>query len=164
MSNAVFDTLRFARGLREVGVPEPQAERQAELMAEAFSAFADNLVTKDYFSEVLTARLNEQSALLEQRITARVDKRFAEQDAKFEARFAEQDAKFVGLDAKFEARFAEQDAKFEARFDKQDARFDKHEAILIRLDRTLLLHTWMLGFLVLALGVPAVRSWFPWIS
>ena len=164
MGNAVFDTLRFARGLREVGVPEPQAERQAELMAEAFSAFADNLVTKDYFSEVLTARLNEQSALLEQRIMARVDKRFAEQDAKFEARFAEQDTRFVGLDAKFEARFAEQDAKFEARFDKQDARFDKHEAILIRLDRTLLLHTWMLGFLVLALGVPAVRSWFPWIS
>src|SRR6056297_1586050 len=105
MSNAVFDTLRFARGLREVGVPEPQAERQAELMAEAFSAFADKLVTKDYFSEVLTARLNEQSALLEQRIMARVDKRFAEQDAKFEARFAEQDTRFVGLDAKFEARF-----------------------------------------------------------
>src|SRR6056297_1282999 len=119
MSNAVFDTLRFARGLREVGVPEPQAERQAELMAEAFSAFADKLVTKDYFSEVLTARLNEQSASLEQRIMGRVDKRFAEQDATFEARF------------------------------------DKHEAILIRLDRTLLLHTWMLGFLVLALGVPA---------
>ena len=128
MGNAVFDTLRFARGLREVGVPEPQAERQAELMAEAFSAFADKLVTKDYFSEVLTARLNEQSASLEQRIMGRVDKRFAEQDATFEARF------------------------------------DKHEAILIRLDRTLLLHTWMLGFLVLALGVPAVRSWFPWIS
>jgi len=161
MGNAVFDTLRFARGLREVGVPEPQAERQAELMAEAFSAFADNLVTKDYFSEVLTARLNEQSASLEQRIMGRVDERFAEQDAKFEARFAEQDAKF-------EARFDKQDAKFEARFDKQDtkfeARFDKHEAILIRLDRTLLLHTWMLGFLVLALGVPAVRSWFPWIG
>ena len=157
MGNAVFDTLRFARGLREVGVPEPQAERQAELMAEAFSAFADNLVTKDYFSEVLTARLNEQSALLEQRIMARVDKRFSEQDAKFEARFAEQDAKFVEQNAKFEARFDKQDAKFEARF-------DKHEAILIRLDRTLLLHTWMLGFLVLALGVPAVRSWFPWIG
>src|SRR6056297_636561 len=125
MSNAVFDTLRFARGLREVGVPEPQAERQAELMAEAFSAFADKLVTKDYFSEVLTARLNEQSASLEQRIMGRVDERFAEQDAKFEARSAEQDAKF-------------------------EARFDKHEAILIRLDRTLLLHTGMLGFLVLA--------------
>ena len=139
MGNAVFDTLRFARGLREVGVPEPQAERQAELMAEAFSAFADNLVTKDYFSEVLTARLNEQSAVLEQRIMTRVNERFAEQHATFEARFAEQDVKF-------------------------EARFDKHEAILIRLDRTLLLHTWMLGFLVLALGVPAVRSWFPWIG
>ena len=76
MGTAVFDTLRFARGLREAGVPEQQADRQAELMAEAFSAFADKLVTKDYFSEVLSARLKEQTAFLEQRMT----ERFAEQD------------------------------------------------------------------------------------
>lgn len=52
-------------------------DRQAELMAEAFSAFADNLVTKDYFSEVLEARLRQQSAELEQRIVERMNQRFA---------------------------------------------------------------------------------------
>ena len=53
-------------------MPEPQAEVQAELMAEAFGFYADNLLTKDLFSETLSAR-------------------FIEQDAKFEVRFARQD-------------------------------------------------------------------------
>ena len=98
MSTAVFDTLRFSRGLREVGVPEQQADRQAELMAEAFSAFADKLVTKDYFSEVLDARLHQQSAALEQRIVEKMDQRFAVQDEKFDARFADHDARFARLE------------------------------------------------------------------
>ncbi|MDA8962448.1 hypothetical protein N9H37_03740 [Congregibacter sp.] len=87
-----FDTLRYARRLKEVGVPEPQADVQAELMAEAFGFYADNLLTRDHFTAVLNAR-------------------FAEQDAKLDVRFASQDAKFA-------SSFAQQDAKFERRFSK----------------------------------------------
>ena len=134
MSSASFDTLRFSRGLREVGVPEQQADRQAELMADAFSTFADKLVTRDYFSEVLDARLTQHGAQLEQRIVEKMTLRFAEQDAKFEARFAEQDAKF-------EARFADHDARFS------------------RQDRILLLHTWMLGLIMLVSVVPQLQAW-----
>ncbi|HKK23803.1 MAG TPA: hypothetical protein VJ947_08965 [Pseudohaliea sp.] len=130
MSSAGFDTLRFSRGLREVGVPEQQADRQAELMAEAFSTFADELVTRDYFSEVLDARLTRHGAELEQRIVEKMTLRFAEQDAKFEARFAGQDAKF----------------------ESHDARFSKQ-------DRILLLHTWMLGLITLVLVVPQLQAW-----
>jgi hypothetical protein len=86
--------MRFSRGLREVGVPEQQADRQAELMADAFSTFADELVTRDYFSEVLDARLTQHGAELEQRIVEKMTLRFAGQDAKFEshdARFSKQD-------------------------------------------------------------------------
>lgn len=145
MSTAVFDTLRFSRGLREVGVPEQQADRQAELMAEAFSAFADKLVTKDYFSEVLDARLKQQSAELEHRIVEQMNERFAEQDAKLEARIGE-------LDEKFTARIGELDQKWSSRFADHDARF-------ARLDRTLLLHTWMLGLITLVLVVPQLQAW-----
>ena len=134
MSSASFDTLRFSRGLREVGVPEQQADRQAELMADAFSTFADKLVTRDYFSEVLDARLTQHGAQLEQRIVEKMTLRFAEQDAKFEARFAEQYAKF-------EARFADHDARFS------------------RQDRILLLHTWMLGLIMLVSVVPQLQAW-----
>lgn len=141
MSSASFDTLRYSRGLRDVGVPEQQADRQAELMADAFSTFADELVTRDYFNEVLDARLTQHGAELEQRIVEKMTLRFAEQDAKFEALFAKQDAKF-------EARFAGQGAKFEA----HDARFNKQ-------DRILLLHTWMLGLITLVLVVPQLQAW-----
>jgi hypothetical protein len=119
MASLAFDTLRYARRLREAGVPEQQADVQAELMAEAFGFYADNLLTRDHFHEVLDAR-------------------FAEQDANFAARFAEQDAKFA-------ARFTEQEARFAARFASQD--------------RTLLLHTWMLGLITLVLVVPQLQAW-----
>ena len=87
MATLAFDTLSYARRLREAGVPEPQANVQAELMAEAFGFYADNLLTKDYFHEVLDARFAEQEA----RFDAKFDARFAEQAARFEARFARQD-------------------------------------------------------------------------
>lgn len=131
MTSMAFDTLRYTRRLREVGVPEPQADVQAELMAEAFGFYTDNLLTKDHFTEVLNARFSETAAIQHTR--------FAEQDAKFEKRLAEQDAKF-------EKRFAEQDTKLEKRFAEQD--------------RVLFLHTWMLGILVLTLAVPQLQLWF----
>ncbi len=60
MSAVAFDTLRFARRLKEAGVPEKQAEAQAEVMAETFVYNMDSLVTTDYldarFAEVETAR------------------------------------------------------------------------------------------------------------
>jgi hypothetical protein len=141
MTTLAFDTLRYARRLKEAGVPEPQAEVQAELMAEAFGFYADNLLTRDHFTEVLNARFAEQEAKIEQR--------FAQQDAKFEQRFAEQDAKF-------EQRFAQQDAKFEQRFAAWGATM---ESRLNRQDRTLVLHTFMLGLITVTLVVPQLQTW-----
>jgi len=97
MSAMAFDSLRYARRLRDAGVPEPQADAQAELMAETLALFAENILTKDHFEAAL------------------------------------------------DARFGKQDAKFEQRFSRQD--------------RTLFLHTWMLGILVLVLVVPQLQAW-----
>ncbi len=119
-----------------LGCRSPRADAQAELMAEAFGFYADNILTKDRFEALLDAKL---------------DARFAQQDAKLEKCFAEIDRRFVEQDAKFEGRFADidkcflqQDAKFEGRFSKQD--------------RTLDVHTWMLGVLVLGVFVPQLRA------
>ena len=79
MSALAFDSLKFARRLKEAGVPEQQAEAQAEVMAETFGFYVDNLVTRDY----LDTRFSEQEA--------RIETRFAEQDARIESRFAQQD-------------------------------------------------------------------------
>jgi hypothetical protein len=93
----------------EVGVPEKQAEMQAELMVEAFVYNMDSLVTRDY----LDARFAEQET--------RIEARFAEQDARIDTRFAEQNLQI-------EARFAEQDARFEERFELIDQRFADPES------------------------------------
>ncbi len=69
MSAIAFDTLQFARRLKAAGVPEKQAEVQAELMAEAFAYNMDSLVTRDY-------------------LDARLDARFSKQDARIDAKFA----------------------------------------------------------------------------
>ena len=155
-------------------------------MAEAFSAFADKLVTKDYFSEVLSARLKEQTAFLEQRMT----ERFAEQDARIAAQFAAMDEKFTkqfaAMDEKFTKQLAAQDDKFTKRSDAQDdkftkridaqdakfisllaemqerteARFAEHDSRFARIDRTLALHSWMLGLILLVLVVPQLKALF----
>lgn len=92
MSSLAFDSLRFARRLKEAGVSDEQAEAQAELMAEAFGFYVDNLVTKDY----LDTRLSELNAQLETR--------FSERDVRLEARFSQQDLyieqRLSGLDVK----------------------------------------------------------------
>ena len=85
MSALAFDSLKFARRLMEAGVPEKQAEAQAEVMVETFGYFVDNLVTRDY-------------------LDARLDKSFAEQDSRIEARFSQQDLQI-------EQRFSRIDTK-----------------------------------------------------
>ncbi|GAG75120.1 unnamed protein product [marine sediment metagenome] len=93
MAAIAFDTLNFARRLKEAGVPEQQAETQAELMAEAFVFNMDSLVTRDYLEACLDAR-------------------FAAQDARIDARFTEHDKRFDALNAKMDVKFAEVDGKF----------------------------------------------------
>jgi len=65
MAETAFDTLQYARRLKAAGVPEQQAEVQAELMGEAFGYYVGNLVTRDYLDDTLSARFAEQEAHLD---------------------------------------------------------------------------------------------------
>ena len=56
-----------------------------------------------------------------------LDARFAQQDAKMEARFAQQEARFAQLDAKMEARFGQLEARFAQQDAKMEARFGSIE-------------------------------------
>ncbi len=104
MSALSFDSLKFARRLKEAGVPVKQAEAQAEVMAETFGFYVDNLVTRDY-------------------LDAKLDARFAEQDTRIEARFAQQDSLI-------EARFSQQDLYMEQRLSHIDTKLNVMAAIL----------------------------------
>lgn len=80
MAEIAFDTLQYARSLKAAGVPEQQAEVQAELMGKAFGYYVGELVTKDY-------------------LTATLDARFARQEARMEALFAAQEKRFATIES-----------------------------------------------------------------
>lgn len=141
MTSMAFDTLRYARRLREAGVPEPQAEVQAELMAEAFGFYAENLLTRDHFTEVLNARFGE--------LGARLDQRWAELEATFDERHS-------GLDAKSDKRYFGLDAKIDQRYSELDARIDLLHSGLAHKQN---LHTWMLGVVMAVLVLPQLHTW-----
>ena len=67
MAAITFDTLKCARRLKAAGFTDQNAEGLAEIMAEAFVANVDNLVTKDYLDvrlDAFEARVNAQFRLL----------------------------------------------------------------------------------------------------
>ena len=61
MSTLTFDTLKFANRLKAAGVPDKQAEAEAEILGEALEVNLNDLVTEDM--------LRRELLLLEQRIT-----------------------------------------------------------------------------------------------
>lgn len=81
----MFDSLKFARRLKEAGVPANQAESQPEVVAETFGFYVGNLVTRDYLDACLDSRCVEQDT--------RIAARFAQQDLYIEQRFSRIDAK-----------------------------------------------------------------------
>lgn len=98
MGTLAFDSLQYARRLRAAGVPEQQAEVQAELMAEAFGFYADNIVTRDYLDASLRAAFAEQETRIEVRLAeqdARLEKRFSDQEVALGVRLGEQEVRFT---------------------------------------------------------------------
>ena len=65
MASITFDTLKFAQRLKEAGVPDKQAEAEAEALAEVFQSNLDQLPTKSD----LDHRLKEMEARLMGQIT-----------------------------------------------------------------------------------------------
>lgn len=52
MTTTTFDTLAYAKRLRDAGVPEPQAEAQSSALADALKQSASELATKQDVQEV----------------------------------------------------------------------------------------------------------------
>ncbi len=147
MATLAFDSLQYARRLKAAGVPESQAEVQAELMAEAFGFYADNIVTRDYLDSTLRAA-------------------FAEQDAKFEKRFAAIDQRFASIDQRFNdiehqlgdlrtGLKAELETMITTRLNQQDVRLASIEATMNGNFRVL---SALMGVTLLAVAVPAIQS------
>ncbi len=97
MATLAFDSLQYARRLKAAGVPESQAEVQAEMMAEAFGFYADNIVTRDYLDATLRVAFAEQDA--------KFDQRFAAQQTMITTRLNQQDVRLASIEATMNGNF-----------------------------------------------------------
>ncbi len=176
MAAIAFDTLKFARRLKEVGVPEAQAEAQAELMAEAFVFNMDAMVTTDCLEQCLDARFAVQDARIEQRFAAQdayIDKKFTALEQRMDERFAAQDQRFEKQDRRFEDqdgrldridRFIVDQKAWNQRFEDQlrghDQRFNNIDLTLVRIGGELKLQRWMLALIVVTTVIPVLQDWY----
>lgn len=66
MAAITFDTLKYANKLKSAGVPDKQAEAEAEALSEALEVNLKELVTKEY--------LNHELRDLEHRLDAKFER------------------------------------------------------------------------------------------
>ena len=71
MATIAFDTLRFSKRLKDAGVPDKQAEAEAEALAEVFEVNLKELATKDDLV-ALERRFEDRMTMLEQRMTIKL--------------------------------------------------------------------------------------------
>ncbi|MBF0418942.1 MAG: hypothetical protein HQL78_02120 [Magnetococcales bacterium] len=123
--SVMFDSLAYVKKLKAAGMPEPQAEVQAETIMEWME---DRLATKVELETIRTdlkRDIKEIDAKIES-VRADLKRDIKELDVKTETRFKELDAKtetrFKELDAKTETRFKELDAKTEIRLKELDSK------------------------------------------
>jgi hypothetical protein len=67
MATVTFDTLKFANRLKAAGVPEKQAEAEAEVLAEVLAISLKELATKGDL-KLLEASLRQQMAEMRQQM------------------------------------------------------------------------------------------------
>ena len=108
----VFDTLAFAKKLKDAGYTDTQAEALVEAQSCVFREMLDStLATKDDLRQMRDEIVGEIREEMDARFQ-RVDERFIGIDGRFkeiDARFKDIDAHFRGIDA----RFGEVDKRFQ---------------------------------------------------
>jgi len=94
MATITFDTLKFANRLKAAGVPDKQAEAEAEALKEVLSDFAserlDDLTTRRDLKELETALQRDLKEL-----DASVRRDMKESELRLEAKVAESNAALV---------------------------------------------------------------------
>ena len=71
MTAIPFDTLKFAKRLKDAGIPEKHAEAEAEALAEVLEVNLKELATKDDL-KALEERLGDKITMFEQRMTIKL--------------------------------------------------------------------------------------------
>ena len=145
MAAVRFDTLDYATKLERAGVPAEQAALQAKALNDALAQ------TGDLHDDLL-------------RLETKVDRGFADVDARFDQIVARSDARFDQIVGRSDARFGQVDARFgqvDARFDHLEAKLSARiDAIDLKLNGKIATLQWMFGTMVALVGAIFIQSLF----
>ncbi len=166
MATATFDTLKFANALKAVGVPDKQAEAEAQVLSEVFSINFREVTTKEDLKRAV-ADIEVKIREVEQRLlvkidqnTSKIDQFRMELNAKIDLVDKKLDAKIDLLEKKLDAKIdqtktelsskidqvkTELSAKIELVEKKLDAKMD---SIHLKLSGEMILLRWMFGVVI----------------
>jgi hypothetical protein len=95
----MFNSLKYAKKLEEVGVSREQAEVHMQIMSEIVET---NLATKQ---DIIDVRRDIKD------LETKLENRIGQFETKVDSRFEQVDAKFAQLESKFDGKFAHFDLK-----------------------------------------------------
>ena len=159
MATATFDTLKFANALKAVGVPDKQAEAEAQVLSEVFSINFREVTTKEDLKRAV-ADIEVKIREVEQRLLVKIDQFRVELNSKIDQFKTELSAKIEltdkKLDAKIEQNKTDLSAKIELVDKKLDAKIDqvkvellaKMDSIQLKLSGEMILLRWMFGVVI----------------
>jgi hypothetical protein len=153
MATTTFDTLKFANTLKAAGVPDKQAEAQANVLSEAVAVNFKALATKDdLMAATGSLRIELQSDIrqTEQRLTAKIDNLEERLTAKIDNLDARLTGKIDNLEQRHAAKIDNLEHRDAAKIDTLAAKFEGQFTLL----------KWMIGLsITLNVGV-LIRLFF----
>ena len=166
MATATFDTLKFANALKAVGVPDKQAEAEAQVLSEVFSINFREVTTKEDLKRAV-ADIEVKIREVEQRLLVKIDQNAAKIDQFRQELISKIDLVDKRLDAKIDQTKTELSSKIDqvktelsAKIDlvekKLDAKIDqtktetfaKMDSIHLKLSVEMILLRWMFGVVI----------------
>ena len=148
MATATFDTLKFANALKAVGVPDKQAEAEAQVLSEVFSINFREVTTKEDLKRAVSdieVRIRE----VEQRLLVKIDQFRLELNSKIEQFKTELSAKIDLVEKKLDAKIDQVKTDLSAKIDLVEKKLDaKMDSIHLKLSGEMILLRWMFGVVI----------------
>ena len=155
MATATFDTLKFANALKAVGVPDKQAEAEAQVLSEVFSINFREVTTKEDLKRAVSdieVRIREVEQRLLVKIdqnTAKIDQFRLELNAKIEQNKNELSSKIDLVEKKLDAKIDQVKTELSAKIDLVEKKLDaKMDSIHLKLSGEMILLRWMFGVVI----------------
>ncbi len=155
MAMATFDTLKFANALKAVGVPDKQAEAEAQVLSEVFSINFREVTTKEDLKRAV-ADIEVKIREVEQRLLVKIDQNAAKIDqfrqeliSKIDLVEKKLDAKIDLLEKKLDAKIDQVKTELSAKIELVEKKLDaKMDSIQLKLSGEMILLHWMFGVVI----------------